>query len=730
MDAIEKLFVSLGLKSTLSDDVAAAEDDLDDLEKEAEKTANKIVQDFQKVGDAAKKIGKDLTLFVTTPLLAFGALSVKASSDAAETQAKFRQVFGDLTDSANEWVDEYSRAIGRARTDLQEMSATMMSIVKAMHLSDEAGMELSQTITQLSVDMGAFHNVADIEAFNALRSAITGEYVPMKRFGVVINEAKVQQELLNMGITGGTKAATDAEKVQARLNIIMSATADVQGAAAREADGFANQMKALEADLKEMGETVGEDLLPIAKRGIEIVRQMIQGYDRLDDTTRKVILVTGGFVAALGPAIWLAGSMVSSIGKIKLAIDAYKVSTFAATLATRGFSAALLTTPAGMVALAVAGLVAGLAVLTWHLGRAEDKAFDLGDAMAYSAKDLRRMADEVANAEHPIVTFFDRISAGGAESESILERLARSWWAQSQAARDAEAEQLRYAATIKDAMDAAQAELRKADQAYSDHQRAVSDLGREYDELKAAIDRALEFPEDIDDQRRAIEHAEIALERAKERQRNLGPDATRLDRWEADLAVRDAEDRLDDARKRLKELETEQSEILGGLTIEQAKARLSELQQQKDEEIALMEEALRDRNNLQKIYDAIAEQNDEDLHQGYKDRWAALKTYFDQNPIAKQIGLDLGWFGAKTGSVPALADGGIVTRPTLALVGEAGPEAIVPLRGGGGNSTTSIGGDTLHIGQITVRNDQDLDEIFRRWEEMQRAKRVQRGVRA
>jgi phage-related minor tail protein len=34
--------------------------------------------------------------------------------------------------------------------------------------------------------------------------------------------------------------------------------------------------------------------------------------------------------------------------------------------------------------------------------------------------------------------------------------------------------------------------------------------------------------------------------------------------------------------------------------------------------------------------------------------------------------------------VPAFAEGGVVTKPTVALIGEAGPEAIVPLRGGGG----------------------------------------------
>ena len=48
-------------------------------------------------------------------------------------------------------------------------------------------------------------------------------------------------------------------------------------------------------------------------------------------------------------------------------------------------------------------------------------------------------------------------------------------------------------------------------------------------------------------------------------------------------------------------------------------------------------------------------------------------------------GGSLGWAGLTIGTpdiplLPALAEGGIVTRPTLALVGEAGPEAIVPLR--------------------------------------------------
>ena len=46
---------------------------------------------------------------------------------------------------------------------------------------------------------------------------------------------------------------------------------------------------------------------------------------------------------------------------------------------------------------------------------------------------------------------------------------------------------------------------------------------------------------------------------------------------------------------------------------------------------------------------------------------------------------------AREGGIPAMAAGGIVTAPTLALIGERGPEAVIPLdrmKGGGSNNIT------------------------------------------
>lgn len=55
----------------------------------------------------------------------------------------------------------------------------------------------------------------------------------------------------------------------------------------------------------------------------------------------------------------------------------------------------------------------------------------------------------------------------------------------------------------------------------------------------------------------------------------------------------------------------------------------------------------------------------------------------------------MGGKGFDVPDIPMLANGGIVTRPTLALIGERGPEAVVPLsRGGYGGPTIVINGGT------------------------------------
>lgn len=73
-----------------------------------------------------------------------------------------------------------------------------------------------------------------------------------------------------------------------------------------------------------------------------------------------------------------------------------------------------------------------------------------------------------------------------------------------------------------------------------------------------------------------------------------------------------------------------------------------------------------------------------------------INQIIDQiNSIASKIAGAVGQAAPQIPRITPLANGGIVTGPTLAMIGEAGPEAVVPLSGGFAGA--GIGGITINI---------------------------------
>jgi hypothetical protein len=88
------------------------------------------------------------------------------------------------------------------------------------------------------------------------------------------------------------------------------------------------------------------------------------------------------------------------------------------------------------------------------------------------------------------------------------------------------------------------------------------------------------------------------------------------------------------------------------------------------------------------------------------------------------------WMRKVKGEVVALAEGGIVTRPTRALIGEAGPEAVIPLSRAGFTGTGEI---HIHIGNYLGdeasfrRFTRDIKQILQEDDRRGQFHQVQRG---
>jgi hypothetical protein len=285
------------------------------------KQGNTVQQKMKALGTAMSDAGAKMVASITLPLAALGGLSVKLASDAEETNAKFEAVFKEMTDSTNIWAEQFASDIGRSTTEIKGFLATMQDTFVPLGMTRRKSAELSQTITQLAVDLASFNNTAEDEALKSLQSAIVGNHETMRKYGVIINQTTIEQTALRMGIRKSIDEMTEQEKALVRLEIILKGTKDAQGNAAREANSFAGQMRAVKSLVKEAGEQIGTILLPPLAELLGYVKDGLQWFNNLNDSTKQVIVSIGAFAAGLGVTLSIVGKVLTFTASLSQAIN-------------------------------------------------------------------------------------------------------------------------------------------------------------------------------------------------------------------------------------------------------------------------------------------------------------------------------------------------------------------------------------------------------------------------
>jgi hypothetical protein len=273
-------------------DVAKAREQLRAATARAEAAEQKLTQTRKSSGLAADIVKQQFATLVTggsiliagRQLLEFGKSSISAASDAEEASAKFNQVFRNLAEGVRDDLEIMADANRRSIYDLVSFASTLQDTFVPLGFAREEAAALSTTITQLGIDIAAFSNKADSEVIDNLTSAIVGNHEAVRSYGIVLTETVLKQELARMGALELTGAALEMAKAQARVNIIMRASADAQGAAVREADSYANVLKAFDAATQELKVSIGEGLLPVmtdlALVAIDVVEALGSSYAR------------------------------------------------------------------------------------------------------------------------------------------------------------------------------------------------------------------------------------------------------------------------------------------------------------------------------------------------------------------------------------------------------------------------------------------------------------------
>jgi len=269
---------------------------------------------------AGKSAGKGFGLgFGGILTAAAGALSVgsfvkgaiSAAGDLQQSVGAIDTVFKGSAGQMHDWAKSASTDVGLTENEFNNLGTLIGSQLKNGGTAmDELGPKTKDLITT-GADLASMFGGTTQDAVDALSSALKGERDPIERYGVSLNQAKIDAEAAALGFTkvGGSLSA-EANQA-ATVSLIMKQTADAHGNFSRETDTLAHKQQVLNAQWQDGKAAIGSALLPAVTAITGALSSALGPV--MTGALAGIRGLTGGFTA-MGAAFQAGGSDITSSG--------------------------------------------------------------------------------------------------------------------------------------------------------------------------------------------------------------------------------------------------------------------------------------------------------------------------------------------------------------------------------------------------------------------------------
>jgi hypothetical protein len=193
-----------------------------------------------------------------------------------------------------------------------------------MGLSREAAADLSTEMVKLAVDVASFNNAQDVDVIRNFQSALVGETEAVRKYGVLLDEARLKQLAYQNGIADAGAELTQQQKVLTRILALYADTTDAQGDAARTADSFANTIKGIRGAAKDLEVVFGQELVAATRDVIEELGGVDGVVELIKVGFAGASQVTGLFIRVLGGIATTAKEFVDNFGGADRLVSAFR----------------------------------------------------------------------------------------------------------------------------------------------------------------------------------------------------------------------------------------------------------------------------------------------------------------------------------------------------------------------------------------------------------------------
>ena len=246
----------------------------------------KLEANAEKFGKSMKRIGNNMTKYVTVPLAAIATASVAAANTQLQAEAKLLNALKGREDVQKRLMVQASKTQSRTLFG-DEAIIEQQAYLAALGLSEQQINDTIEAAVQLSAALGmdltsAVKNLA--KTYGGMTGEL-GESIPaLKNF---------TKEQLKAG------------------DAIGYVNANYKGFAESAAETGTGSLTQLQNKLGDLAEKIGTVLIPVLEKVIVVLEKFVDALSKLPDGAQTAVVGLGAFLAAIGPILSGLSSMTT-----------------------------------------------------------------------------------------------------------------------------------------------------------------------------------------------------------------------------------------------------------------------------------------------------------------------------------------------------------------------------------------------------------------------------------
>tara|TARA_R110001632_G_scaffold137804_2_gene253418 strand:+ start:7740 stop:9869 length:2130 start_codon:yes stop_codon:yes gene_type:complete len=260
---------------------------------------------ISKMGKNMQRVGSQLTVGVTAPFVAFGALALKSwdqqEQSIAQVNAGLKST-GRFTESLSQKLQEQAAVLQNNSLfgDEDILANSTAQILSFTNIATDTIPRVNQVVADLSTRLKVDLKSSALQVSKALNSPLEN-LSALSRSGIQFSES--QKKMI--------KSLVSTNQLAEAQNVILTELENQFGGSAKAASeaglgGFKQLSNSLGDLAEDFGAIIAQAILPFVAK----IKSLIASFKALSPETKKWIVILGGVAAAAGPILALAGTIL------------------------------------------------------------------------------------------------------------------------------------------------------------------------------------------------------------------------------------------------------------------------------------------------------------------------------------------------------------------------------------------------------------------------------------